>query len=320
MAAAAAAAAATAATASAGAETEVAAQGGREVEGQETGRRLWLQARLKEQPALKRCQAGIPSARVASAADHELRIRYLYGGGVDAAAAAGSAPAPVQQYGLWHLLRFYRQWGQRRWRLTVHVRTQKVLEHTAQQLAGGRPKEEVIGGWGNANTGYGGCISRLGRGPNRALLRLLVDKYAHLVVYVDEFYTSQVCAKCGRRLLGNGQRCLQAVVPWGGLRAHQVQVCNHCGTVWGRDVNSATNIRHALVEMLLGHKRPASLQTGGGGGGGSGGGGSGGGGSGGGGSGSSGGACAQLGSGGGGKGHVEEESAAPPKKRRKRAG
>ena len=67
----------------------------------------------------------------------------------------------------------------------------QVLEHTAQQLAGGRPKEEVIVGWGNANTGYGGCISRLGRGPNRALLRLLVDKYAHLVVYVDEFYTSQ---------------------------------------------------------------------------------------------------------------------------------
>ena len=93
----------------------------------QTGRRLWQQARLEEQPALKRCQAGIPSARVASAADHELRIRYLYsGGGVDAAAAAGSAPAPVQQYGLWHLLRFYRQWGQRRWRLTVHVRTQKV--------------------------------------------------------------------------------------------------------------------------------------------------------------------------------------------------
>ncbi|PNW72394.1 hypothetical protein CHLRE_16g675525v5 [Chlamydomonas reinhardtii] len=95
-------------------------------------------------------------------------------------------------------------------------------------------------------------------------------------------------------------RCLQAVVPWGGLSAHQVQVCNHCGTVWGRDVNSATNIRHALVEMLLGHKRPASLQTGGGGGsggggsGGSGGGGSGGGGSGGGGSGSSGGACALV--------------------------
>lgn len=39
-------------------------------------------------------------------------------------------------------------------------------------------------------------------------------------------------------------------------------------TVQGRDVNSAINIRHALVEMLLGHKRPASLQPGGGGGGG----------------------------------------------------
>ena len=74
-------------------------------------------------------------------------------------------------------------------------------------------------------------------------------------------------------------------------------------TLQGRDINSATNIQHALVEMLLGHKRPASLQNGGGGG-----------------SGSGGGACAHLGSGGGGKGHVEEESAAPPKKRRKRAG
>ncbi|PNW87773.1 hypothetical protein CHLRE_01g001671v5 [Chlamydomonas reinhardtii] len=49
----------------------------------------------------------------------------------------------------------------------------------------------------------------------------------------------------------------------------------------GRDVNSATNIRHALVEMLLGHKRTASLQTGGGSGGGGGGS-------------SSGGACAHL--------------------------
>ncbi|PNW77375.1 hypothetical protein CHLRE_10g433866v5 [Chlamydomonas reinhardtii] len=47
---------------------------------------------------------------------------------------------------------------------------------------------------GNADTGYGGCISRSGRGPNRTLLHLLVDKYAHLVVYVDEYYTSQVCA------------------------------------------------------------------------------------------------------------------------------
>ena len=31
--------------------------------------------------------------------------------------------------------------------------------------------------------------------------------------------------------------------------------------VQGRDVNSATNIRHELVEMQLGHKRPASLEV-----------------------------------------------------------
>ena len=53
----------------------------------------------------------------------------------------------------------------------------------------------MVVGWGNGHnsgTGYGGCVSRSGRGPNRALLRLLVDEYAHLVLYVDQFYTSQV--------------------------------------------------------------------------------------------------------------------------------
>ncbi|PNW86436.1 hypothetical protein CHLRE_02g086350v5 [Chlamydomonas reinhardtii] len=70
---------------------------------------------------------------------------------------------------------------------------------------------------------------RSDRGPNRALLRLLVDKYTHLVVYVDEYYTSQ-----------------------------------------GRDANSATNVRHALMEMLLGRARPAALRRGGDGGGGGG--------------------------------------------------
>ncbi|PNW78122.1 hypothetical protein CHLRE_06g301400v5 [Chlamydomonas reinhardtii] len=84
------------------------------------------------------------------------------------------------------------------------------------------------------------------------------------------------------------------------------------GQVQGRDVNSATNIRHALVEMLLGNVRPASLQPGGGGGGGGGpaaaqqrh---------------SDSGTCAHVGSGGDGNGHVEE-SAASPKTWRKRAG
>ncbi|PNW87239.1 hypothetical protein CHLRE_02g114575v5 [Chlamydomonas reinhardtii] len=190
-----------------------------------------------------------------------------------------------------------------------------------------------------------------GRGPNRALLRLLVDKYAHLVVYVDEYYTSQVCAKCGRRLLGNGQRCLEVVIPFGGSRARDVQVCQHCGTVWGRDANSATNMRHALMEMLLGKPRPAALRpAGGGGGAGPGGGGGGGGGAGPGDGGGGGGGTAPtggnssghgVGPGGGGgtggpgpsgsggahvrsrggrQGHVEEDSAVPPSKRRRRAG
>ena len=75
-------------------------------------RQRWQEARLQEQPALQRWQAGIPSARVAYAADHTRRIQYLYGG-------SGGI-------GLWQLLRHYRQWGQRRWRLTVYIRSQKV--------------------------------------------------------------------------------------------------------------------------------------------------------------------------------------------------
>lgn len=71
--------------------------------------------------------------------------------------------------------------------LHLYVMYITVLEQTAQQLAGGRPMEEVIAGWGNASTGYGGCVSRSGRGRNQALLHLLVDKYVHLMVCVDEY-------------------------------------------------------------------------------------------------------------------------------------
>ncbi|KAG2448158.1 hypothetical protein HYH02_006743 [Chlamydomonas schloesseri] len=114
----------------------------------------------------------------------------------------------------------------------------------------------------------------------------------------------------------------------------------------GRDANSATNMRHALMEMLLGNERPAALRPGGGGRGpGPGGGGPGpsgqgpgpGGGSpgpgggargpsgsspgpGGGGGPGPGGECVHVRSGGGGQGHMEEESAEPPKKRRWHAG
>ena len=51
---------------------------------------------------------------------------------------------------------------------------------------------------------------RSDRGPNRALLRLLVDKYTHLVVYVDEYYTSQVRIGLGIGL-GRGRYRAQAL-------------------------------------------------------------------------------------------------------------
>ena len=133
-----------------------------------------------------------------------------------------------------------------------------------------------------------------------------------------------------------------------------MQVCQHCGTVWvslaqvqsgsrgrvryqtgsgairlnvelqGRDANSATNVRHALMDILLGREWPVALRRVGGDGGGGGGPGptsSSGSGPGPGGSSPGPSSCGvHVRSGGGEQGHMEEDSAASPKKRRRRAG
>ena len=92
-------------------------------------RQLWQQAHLKEQPALQQWQAGIPSARVASEAEHTMRIQYLYGRGGAAMAVLACG------LGLWHPLQHYRQLGQRRGRLTVDICSQTVsVDHRLRLL------------------------------------------------------------------------------------------------------------------------------------------------------------------------------------------
>lgn len=68
----------------------------------------------------------------------------------------------------------------------------------AADVPGGRPRAEprpIVVGWGNASTGYGSVVSRQGRGPNKAFIRLLLQRgYVVEVHMIDEWRTSKVNA------------------------------------------------------------------------------------------------------------------------------
>lgn len=88
-------------------------------------------------------------------------------------------------------------------------------EAAAAAPAAGRRKDRagrltVVIGWGSASTGYGSIISRRGRGPNQAMLRLLAREYAAEVHIIDERITSQV-----RAVVMSGGGAFQAgSLPW----------------------------------------------------------------------------------------------------------
>ncbi|PNW69641.1 hypothetical protein CHLRE_30g758047v5 [Chlamydomonas reinhardtii] len=77
---------------------------------------------------------------------------------------------------------------------------------------------------------------RSGRGPNRALLRLLVDKYAHLVVYMDEYYTSQ------RQQQSGSPRSVQPSPSPSPSRPTVTELGGQHGALWGRGTYDS---RHA---------------------------------------------------------------------------
>ncbi|KAG2424829.1 hypothetical protein HXX76_014250 [Chlamydomonas incerta] len=131
----------------------------------------------------------------------------------EVAAAAGVAA----EFGLWReLLAHYGDRRQRARRLDVHFQTQRVLHRIARRLTRGRPKEQVVLGYGNASSGYGSIISRAGRGPHKKLQKLLAERYASVYI-IDEYLTSQVRMNRDLNAAANIRlitACVEDGTPW----------------------------------------------------------------------------------------------------------
>eukprot|EP00198_Chlamydomonas_reinhardtii_P012698 XP_001702035.1 predicted protein [Chlamydomonas reinhardtii] len=157
---------------------------------------------------------GIPTAATASAARFEERLRYLF-----------------------------------RW--AAFIQRDRALHRVAKQLTGGRPKEEVVVGWGSwaFQGGKGGSpISvRGGRAPTGRLIKLLRERYAKHVFIINEYKTSKTCYNCGCQEM--------AIKRLGGLKEGQrpwsVKVCNDCLTTWNRDVSAANACLQAQLVVPL---------------------------------------------------------------------
>eukprot|EP00198_Chlamydomonas_reinhardtii_P012276 XP_001701613.1 predicted protein [Chlamydomonas reinhardtii] len=89
----------------------------------------------------------------------------------------------------------------RKGRWAAFIQRDRALHRVAKQLTGGRPKEEVVVGWGSwaFQGGKGGSpISvRGGRAPTGRLIKLLRERYAKHVFIIDEYKTSKTCYNCG---------------------------------------------------------------------------------------------------------------------------
>ncbi|PNH01191.1 hypothetical protein TSOC_012934, partial [Tetrabaena socialis] len=96
-------------------------------------------------------------------------------------------------------------------------------------------------------------VSRPGLGPSKDLQALLRTQYGCRVLMIDEYLTSQICARCG-------QRKLKAYKPLDVKRAHALKRCSNCGILWNRDVNAALNIRLLTLCELRGMLRPPALR------------------------------------------------------------
>ncbi|CAO3642422.1 unnamed protein product [Cunninghamella blakesleeana] len=93
----------------------------------------------------------------------------------------------------------------------------------------------------------------------------LADRYRKLLIKaaknnklvhisINEYNTSQVCSKCGRKSLVN-------IHDASGHEIHSVLVCTNCHTVWNRDRNASRNMRSIFLSLLYHHYRPQIFQS-----------------------------------------------------------
>ncbi len=91
-------------------------------------------------------------------------------------------------------------------------------------------------------------------------IRKLFEENGYKVYLVDEFRTSCMCSKC------QDGRCEKFMIrknpkPYrsGNILVHGLLKCKICGSVWNRDVNSATNIYKIAKSAINGLDRPKYL-------------------------------------------------------------
>lgn len=76
-------------------------------------------------------------------------------------------------------------------------------------------------------------------------------------VMIDEYNTSKVCSDCRHRMKNVEDR------PGAGghkERIHALVKCDHCSTVWNKDVNGARNMRNLFIYMAMnGNERPIAF-------------------------------------------------------------
>jgi hypothetical protein len=205
----------------------------------------WREQRLAAEQGLEGWQSAIPSAQTGSVARLRARVQYLV--------APLHGPPALQE-----ALDFYHKkaWRCKLW--SAYSRKQSVLEALARRITQGRAPQDVLVGFGSASVGYRSPISRPGKFPTKEFARVL-GRHAR-VEMVDEYLTSSHCSKCVAAGVDPQLSKLRPFRRPTVVNSHPLKVCNHCSTVWNRDINAAKNMLTLLNCLVEGEERPPALR------------------------------------------------------------
>ena len=154
------------------------------------------------------------------------------------------------------MLQFHMDKPFRKLKLRRFIGAKKALNRICRQLTAGRRTLVGFGDWSNTDTG--GLIKKSPAGPVKGLEREL-RKHCR-VVPVDEYRTSKVCNRCGRKLEHRrSNRHRGDGVVQENVRIHKVLYCANSSctsTTVDRDENASRNIRDLLLRSVQHLPRP----------------------------------------------------------------